>query len=164
MGRLAYASHAIIHFEDRSYRWIDLKRFSWQMNGRNDDVLAELIQRPEYRDHYLSPDSHEQDAGPIHGPYRLDAIYPACFQPISPSEAVATVGEFCDLHPRPPNSGVRDRIDSLVLSPMRSAECYRLRELPDAKHQIGDILSHFRELVGISRDTGEVLLVVMASD
>ncbi len=164
MERLEYASHAIIHFEDHSYRWIDLKRFGWQGNGRCDDVLATLIGRPEYRDHYLSPDTHEQDAGPIHGPYRLDAIYPACFQPISPSEAVAIVGEFCHMDPGPSDSEVRERIDALILLPMRSAECYRLRELPNARHETGEILRDFRELIGISRYAGEVLLVVMASD
>src|SRR6266571_5830744 len=114
MGRLDYSGHVAIHFEDHSYRWIDLKRFSCHPDGRYDEVLAELIGSPQYRDHYLSADSHERDAGSVHGPYRLDAIYPACFQPISPSEAVTVVGEFCGLDPGPPVAEVLDRIAALA--------------------------------------------------
>jgi len=83
---------------------------------------------------------------------------------MSPSEAAGVVQEFCSLDPGPPAVEVRERIESLVLSPMRSAECYRLRELPDARDEAGAVLQEFRELVGISRDAGEVLPVVMAID
>jgi len=164
MGRLEYAGHAVIHFADHSYRWIHLKRFSRQGDGPYDDALAELIGSPQYRDHYLSPDSHEHDAGSVHGPYRLDAIYPACFQPISSSEAGEAVRAFCRLDPGPPAAEVLDRVETLVLSPIRDAACYRLRDIPDARHETGWILRDFRELVGIHHDAGQVVLVVMASD
>jgi hypothetical protein len=159
--RLGYAAHVLIPFSDHSYRWIDLKRFSWSGEGPGDAVLGGLIATPEYGDSYLSPDKRGAD---VHGPYDLGAIIPACFQTVSPTEAVSTVEEFCSLTPGPPASEVRERIESLVLSPIRSAECYRLRELFHARHELASILWEFREIVGIRRDAKEVLLVVMAID
>ena len=159
--RLDYAGHVLIPFQDHSYRWIDLKRFSWSGESPGDAVLGGLIATPEYGDSYLSPDKRGAD---VHGPYDLDAIIPACFQTISPTGAVSTVEEFCSLSPGPPASEVSERIESLVLSPIRSAECYRLRELPYARHELSYILDEFREVVALRADTRELLLVVMAID
>jgi hypothetical protein len=138
--RLDYAGHVLIPFQDHSYRWIDLKRFSWSGEGPGDAVLGGLIATPEYGDSYLSPDKRGAD---VHGPYDLDAIIPACFQTISPTEAVSTVEEFCSLSPGPPASEVRERTESLVLSPIRSAECYRLRELAYASMSLAIFSTSF---------------------
>jgi hypothetical protein len=159
--RLDYAGHVLIPFQDHSYRWIDLKRFSWSGEGPGDAVLGGLIATPEYGDSYLSLDKRGAD---VHGPYDLGAIIPACFQTISPTEAVSTVEEFCSLSPGPPASEVRERIESLVLSAIRSAECYRLRELAHARHELSYILDEFREVVALRADTRELLPVVMAID
>ena len=161
--RLDYAGHVLIPFSDHSYRWIDLKRFSWSGEGSGDAVLGGLIATPEYGDPYLSVDD-KQGGKDIHGPYVLDAIIPACFQTVSPTEAVSTVEQFCSLSPGPPAREVRERIESLVLSPIRSAECYRLRELAHARHELSGILDEFREVVALRADTRELLLIVMAID
>jgi hypothetical protein len=160
--RLDHAGHALIPFSDNSYRWIDVKRFSWSGSGTHDAALGGLVGTPQYGDPYLSPEHAGGEQ--VHGPYDLDAISPACFQLVSPSEAVSTIEEFCSLSPGPPASDVRQQVESLVLSPMRSAECYRLRELPHARHELGALLQEFREIVGLRRDAKEVLLVVMAID
>jgi hypothetical protein len=111
----------------------------------------------------LSPDSHEQDAGDIHGPYRSDAITPAAFTPIDPASGAVLVEEFCGLDDPPPPE-VRERIEAEVLSQMAGALCFRLRELPDAVHDFGTVLWEFREFAAVSRSARLVLWVVMAFD
>jgi hypothetical protein len=161
---LEYTGHTLIPFDDRSYRWFSVKRFAWDRTGDDTVVLAALIGHWRYRDHYITPDSHEQDAGDIHGPYRLSAITPAEFIPFSPHGAAALVEEFCGLFGRSPRPEVREQIAASVISWLDRSSWYRLRDLPDAIHEWGSVLWEFRELVAISHETGEVLLVVMAID
>jgi hypothetical protein len=162
--RLEYTGHTLIPFEDRSYRWFSVKRFAWDGAGDDTAVLAALIGHWRYRDHYASRDSHEQDAGDIHGPYRLVAITAAEFVPVGPDGAAALVEEFCRLYDCPPRPEVREQIAASVLSWLGRSSWYSLRDLPDALHEWGWVLMEFRELVAISRKTGEVLSVVMAID
>jgi hypothetical protein len=161
---LEYTGHTLILFEDRSYRWFSVKRFAWDGTGDDTAVVAALIGHWRYRDHYASKDSHEQDAGDIHGPYRVAAITPAEFVPVDPDEAAALVEEFCGLFGYPPRPEVRDQIAASILSWLDRSSCYRLRDLPDAIHEWGWVLTEFRELVAISREASEVLSVVMAID
>lgn len=161
---LEYTGHTFINFDDRSYRWFSVKRFAREGSGDDTAVLAALISHWRYRDHYASQNSHEQDAGDIHGPYRLAAITPAAFVPVNPAGAAALVEEFCGLDNCPPRPEVRQQIAAAILSWLDRSSWYRLRDLPDALHEWGCVLWEFRELVAISRDTGEVLSVVMAID
>ena len=161
---LEYLGHSFIHFDDRSYRWFSVKRFVWDGTGDDAAVLAALIGHRRYRDHYASADSHEQDAGDIHGPYRLAAITTAEFVPVGPEGAAALVEEFCGLYACPPQPVVHEQIAASVLSWLDRSSWYRLRNLPDALHQWGWVLMEFRELVAISRDPHDVLSVVMAID
>jgi hypothetical protein len=161
---LEYTGHTLILFDDRSYRWLSVKRFEWDCAGDDIAMLAALIGHRRYRDHYASRDSHEQDAGDMHGPYRLAAITPAEFVPVGPEEAAALVEEFCGLYGCPPRPEVREQIAASVLSWLDRSSWYRLRDLPDALHEWGGVLMEFRELVAISREAGEVLSVVMAID
>jgi hypothetical protein len=160
---LEYTGHTLIPFDDHSYRWFSVKRFMW--DGSDDDaaVLAALIGHWRYRDHYAARDSHEEDAGNIHGPYWLAAISPAEFVPVGFAGAAAVVEEFCELFDCTPQSEVREQV-ALVLSWLERSSWYRLRDLPDAIHEWGTVLWEFRELVAIARETGEVLSVVMAID
>jgi hypothetical protein len=161
---LEYTGHTLILFDDHSYRWFSVKRFAWDDTGDDTAVLAALIAHPRYRDHYAARDSHERDAGDIHGPYRLSAISPAEFVPVGPDGAAALVEEFCVLFAGPPRPEVREEIAASVLSWLGRSSWYRLRDLPDALHEWGWVLMEFRELVAISREASEVLSVVMAID
>ena len=161
---LEYTGHTLILFDDHSYRWFSVKRFTWDGTGDQSAVLAALIGHWRYRDHYAARDSHEQDAGDIHGPYWVAAITPAEFLPVGPEGATALVEEFCGLFDAPPRPEVRGHIEAVVLSQLAGAACYRLRDLPDAIHEWGFVLLEFRELVAISRAAGVVLSVVMAID
>ncbi len=161
---LEYAGHTLIPFDDRSYRWFSVKRFAWDGTGDDTAVLAALIGHWRYRDHYASAGSHEQDAGDIHGPYRVAAITPVEFVPVGPEGAAALVEEFCGLYACPPAPEVRERIEASVLSWLGRSSWYRLRDLPAALHDWGWVLMEFRELAAISRAASEVLSVVMAID
>jgi hypothetical protein len=161
---LVYTGHELVLFDDRSYRWLSVKRFAWDGTGDTPAVLAALIRHQRYRDHYAARDSHEEDSGNIHGPYWVDAITPAEFVPIGPDAAAAAVEEFCGLFGCPPRPEVREQIEAAVLSRLERVVCFRLRELPDAVHEWGFVLREFRELVVISRTDCVVLLVVMAID
>ena len=161
---MLFRSHELIRFDDQSYRWIDIKRFDW--DGREDDpeVLAALIASPRYRDTYLAPDSHQQDSETVHGPYLVAEITPGDFEGVPASVAEATVGEFVGLDESPPAPEVIRDIESVVLAKLRGAACYRLRRIARAEHEWASVLWEFRELVAISRDAGEVALIVMAID
>jgi len=140
------------------------QRFTWDGTGDDTAVIAALIGHWRYRDHYTSPDSQEEDAGDIHGPYLVAAITPTEFVPLDQAGAVAGIEEFCGLFDIPPRSEVREQISEIVLSRLGRSPWYRFLDLPEAIHQLGCILFEFRELVAILRDDGEVLLVVMGID
>jgi hypothetical protein len=156
--------HRLIGFDDDSYRWISIKCFPWDGQGEDPDVLTALIASPRYRDTYLSPDSHQQDAETVHGPYRVAEITPGDFEGVTASVAEATVGEFIGLYEPLPAPEVIRQIEAVVLSRLRCAACYRLRRIAHAEHEWAYVLWEFRELVAISRDAGEVVLIVMAID
>jgi hypothetical protein len=161
---LEYLGHWFINFADRSYRWIDLKRFRCGQHCEAADALAALLENRHYRDLYMSPDSHERDAETLHGPYRVAEITPACFDSITAIAAAEMVEEFCRLDGYLPPAQVRVAVDAQVLSLIGGKEYFRLRHLPDAVHEFGAVLVEFRELVIVDRDQCEVFLVVMAID
>jgi hypothetical protein len=83
---------------------------------------------------------------------------------MSPTAAQAVVDEFSNLLQSSPAPDVLQEIGSLVLPRLRGAACYRLRSIANAEHEWAFALMEFRELVAISRDAGEVALIVMAID
>lgn len=164
MVALEYTGHTMIHFEDHSYRWFNLIQFAWNGEGSDTDVLAALIAHRQYRDTFMSPDSHERDAVDIHGPYHLAAITPDVFESIDAAGAIAVVEEFYDVADTPRSQETQQEVADDVISRFIDASCYRLRPLPEAVHDFGFVLWEFREVVAISRERGEVLMVVMAID
>ncbi|MBX9579658.1 MAG: hypothetical protein K2X87_05055 [Gemmataceae bacterium] len=161
---LEYAGHRLIGFDDHSYRWVSVKRFVWDGRGDDRDVLAASVGDRHYRDSYLALDSDEQDSGDVHGPYRVAALGPGSFEPVTPGQAAGVVEEFCRLHDSPPAPVVRRAIEAEVLSRFPDASCYQLPPRPEAEHDWNFILMEFREVVVLSRKAGEALLVVMAID
>ena len=156
--------HSLVRFDDHSHRWADIKRFAWSGAEEDRQVLAALIASPPYRDTYVSPDSNERDAGTVHGPYQVTGISPLNFEHVTPEAAEAVVSEFVNLDPSPPTPEVLDEIESLIVARLHGAACYRLRRIAEAEHDWASILWEFRELVAISRDRSEVVLIVMAID
>jgi hypothetical protein len=165
-GRLDYVGSDFYNFEDPTYRWIDVKRFSIDGLVEDREVVAALLEHVRYRDHYTSGDSQDIDSGTLHGPYRLDAIAPDAYEPITENQAAAAIAEFAHLYGEEPPEGVSTRIEAGLDPLVRSAEGrYRLRQLPDdARHELSWILWEFRELLLINVAKQCAALVVMAID
>jgi hypothetical protein len=161
---LEYAGHTLIAFADRSYRWVSVKRFICDPAASDEALLSALIGHWRYRDNFLSPDSHEQDTQTDHGPYRVAEITPASFERVEPGVAAGVVEEFCGLDDCPPRPDVRELIEATVKASLEGSACYRLRDLPHARHEYGSVLWEFRELAVVKRGSAELLSVVMAID
>jgi hypothetical protein len=91
---LAYAGRDFINFQDRSYRWVDIKHFRLPPGASEQDALGLLLADVHYRDHYTSADSHEKLTANLHGPYWLDLITPEAFEPVDEHAALKTIADF----------------------------------------------------------------------
>jgi hypothetical protein len=164
LASLEYAGYTFIGFEDRSYRWVTVKRFTCDPAANDETLLAALVGHWRYRDNFLSLNSHEDDTQTVHGPYWVTEISTSSFERIEPDVAAAVVEEFCGLYDSPPRPEVREQVHSVVMPSLQQSVCYRLRDLPHAIHEYGFVLMEFRELVLVNRGTAELLSVVMAID
>jgi len=161
---LEYAGHILIGFDDRSYRWITVKRFTYKGSGSDEEILAALTAHWRYRDSFLSADSQEQDTKTVHGPYWVAEITASSFDRIERIAAAAVVDAFCGLYGCPPRPEVRNRIQTVLMSALQESVCYRLRNLPHAMHEYAFALIEFRELALLQRNAGVLLSAVMAID
>lgn len=134
--RLEYSGRDFYNFDDHSYRWVAVKRFEIVAEGAQDRaILGALLTHARYRDHYLSSDSHEIDCGPLHGPYRLEAITVDAFEPVSEETARGVVTGFTGRFGDPPQL-LLDRLNSGVFPLISEANArFRLRPLADEAMQ-----------------------------
>jgi hypothetical protein len=142
-----------------------LKRFGVDEPADDPALIGALLGHVRYRDHYTSGETEDLDPGPLHGPYRLDAITPEAYEPITEDQANATIGEFIDLSGGAPTK-LHDEIAAGLNPLIRSARSrFRLRHLPDeARHEFGWVLWEFREVLFVGTDGKQLTLVVMAID
>ncbi|WP_440072416.1 hypothetical protein [Streptosporangium sp. OZ121] len=164
MEQLAFASTTLVNFKDGTYRWVDVKHFRLATPQDDEPLLTALLSHQLYRDDYLGSDSWK-DGGPVHGPYRLDALSAASFEEIDQESACATIrtwaGRYADL----PETIAHD-LEAEVYPLIRAATSrYRLRDLDETARDddLGWILGEFHELVMIDRNE-DSLTVIVASD
>ncbi|MER5649012.1 hypothetical protein [Streptosporangium sp. NPDC002524] len=164
MEQLAFASTTLVNFKDGTYRWVDVKHFRLATPQDDEPLLTALLSHQLYRDDYLGADSRK-DGGPVHGPYRLDALSPASFEEVDQEAARATIhtwaGRYADL----PETIAHD-LEAEVYPLIRAATSrYRLRDLDEASRDddLGWILGEFHELILIDRNR-DSLAVIVASD
>lgn len=160
---LAITGTACLVFRDNSFRWIDLKHFTFGAGSPDELLLAQLFAHPHFADGYVGGG---HGASGIHGPYQLAAITPASYRLIGPDEAIAWLDEFCSLFESPPYGPLAGDIDAIVRRRLgQSTSVLRLGVLePAAQHDCGWILGEFRELIAIRRDAAELTLLVMGID
>jgi hypothetical protein len=163
---LGYAGRDFYDFDDHSYRWIVVKRFEIVGEATTDRaILAALLAHPRYRDHYTSADSHEIDCGPLHGPYRLEAITVDSFEPVSEDTALEVVKEFAELLGGASEPLLQKLVDGVYPLIREARTRYRLRRMPDeALHEFGEILWEFREVVAIGSENTTAALIVTGVD
>jgi hypothetical protein len=147
--------------------WLDLKRFVLRGDVRSTTHALELLlTHVRYRDTYISFDSHEQDSGHIHGPYELQHVSSASFDPVSAEAAVRAVTyvaeEYCD---SPDTAGPRLSELGVISLIHEMPSRLLLQDLGEgARWDCGWILAEFTELVLIDLSTHALVLIVAASD
>lgn len=162
---LEYAGRDFINFQDRSYRWVDIKHFRTPPDTAEQEALALLLTDAHYRDHYTSGDSHEKPTDNLHGPYWLDRITPEAFEPVDEHAALKTIADFATDH-GDLGADVISKLDRDVYALIRASPIRRrLMDLgKDAFHEFGWVLHDFHELVLLDLVARRLELVVAAID
>jgi len=151
------------------YSWVDIKRFTIEMDGSDEDLLAALLADRQYRDTYAESyetEPAEQDAPFVHGPYWLHAIQPTTFQPTDPASAREKIQKWAD-DPEPPTPATQALLDGKVFPLLSATALYRLPDLrPDGQHDWGGVVGvmGFHEFVAIERPARSLVLIVAADD
>ncbi|HEX3425599.1 MAG TPA: hypothetical protein VHT30_05670 [Acidimicrobiales bacterium] len=161
---LEYRDRIFIKLGGGTYRWVDLKRFGLTSDVDDLTALRLLTRHVRYRDHYTSEDSSELDSGNLHGPYWVDHIDEASFEPTLAKSAVARLREWANEWGSPDEKNLAE-LDRTVYPIIETAtSVYLLPNLRErAQHEWGRVLGDFLEFVVIDR-TDQTLVMVVASD
>ena len=161
---LTAAGNVLIRFRNGDARWIDLKLFDFAAGASDADLLTALVAHPHLRDGYIGgPPSADPSA--VHGPYPLDAVTPDRYKPIDAAEATAWLDDFCSLDGVATPAALAGDIDAVARRRIGAAGAVYRLSLPDiARHEVGWVLTEFRELVTIRRDAPELALAVLGID
>lgn len=161
---LEFVSLGLLPLGPGQHHWIDIKQFALHSRPSGPAVLDELIGHVRYRDTYITDDSHEVDSGNVHGPYRLEEITPAAFEPIDATSAAELVTSYARRFELPEERW--SELDRSVLDPIAAASSiHRLKDLGNgAWYDCGGILDDFEELVAIDTARSTLALVVLGGD
>jgi hypothetical protein len=159
---LEYLGWHSYNFGDDSYRSVSIKRFAASRAVADAPLLVELLKHPRYRDHYAHGDTELTDCGPFHGPYRLDALTLAAYEPVSSDKGIAMLEEFAAMDGGSP-AQVLAELAANVHPLIRTARaCFQLRELgEDSQHDFGYVLDAFHEIVAVGNE-GTIIAVIVA--
>lgn len=161
---LVYQGDVFINFRT-SRQWVLIKSFALPPDADDHRVLMLLIHHQRYRDSYAAPEF--KDAETIHGPYRLDAITPDVFSPVSATDAEALIRTWADYTVRLTDED-RAALENEVYPRIREANSrYQLPDMRDtAQHDWGYVVGSdgFHEFVLINRQTNNVALLVASDD
>jgi hypothetical protein len=161
----------LVHMDEHTYMWIDLRHFAYETAQDDRSLLASLIANPAYAHDYASPfDPAEVVTEPaVHGRWWRDSIHPELFTPWTASDAQALIQNWADNQNwtdpnfrQPPE--VQQRLQN-VYALLRAGDLYKL-DNPSAEHDWGWVVGTkgFHEFVVIDRSKHRVHLVVAADD
>jgi hypothetical protein len=163
-GSLVYQGEVFIKFRT-SRQWVLIKLFALPPNADDRELLALLIRHVRYRDSYAAPDF--KDAKTIHGPYRLNAITPETFFPMSAADAEALIRTWAD-YTVPLTDDDRAAMEREVYPRIQGATSrYQLSDMRDtAQHDWGYVVGSdgFHEFVLINRQANSLALLVATDD
>lgn len=162
---LRFVDGASLNFADDTFRYVDRKRFSVTLaSASNSAILEAVIRNPQYRDSYLTPES-QSDTGTWHGPYLLSHIAASSFDECGAERGREIMREFRDLFGHPPSTDVDQALESMVFEPLATASAtFELKALDEGQHELAHVFDDFRELIVLSADRRELLLLVAAVD
>lgn len=165
---VTFVSHDMVHFGSY-FTWVNFKYFAIQPGTPDLLLVASLISSQQYHDHYAGQDPTDQTHHSLHGPYRLEAISPEVFEPISRQAAredlQAWVSSWVDHDEDGPE--VEARLDAEVLPKVDGDSLLRLPNLREhAEHEWGWVVggNGFLELVIINQDAAMLTLLVASDD
>jgi len=163
---LTFVDHELVHLDEGTYCWVDIKRFViGDVNADDRSLLAALIADRRYRDHYAGQEPLEQDQDDLHGPYWLRAITPEMFEVSRRDEAERTIRSWAD-EPESQSVETQTRLRDAVY-PLLTGTIYRLPDLRDqAQHEWGWVVGTggFHEFVAVDRDQQTLVLLVASDD
>jgi hypothetical protein len=153
----------VARFDDLSYRWVELKRFSVDPDRAPHDILAALIEHPEYHDTFLGSEAEPSEN--VHGPYRLDMISADTYREVDGPDCVAVFREWMNVPGTVPDAHVEGDLREVLTLIEAADRCYRLADLGEhAQNDVGWIIGDFLELIVITRASCELSLVIGAAD
>jgi hypothetical protein len=165
---MTFVSHELVHF--RPYdTWVDLKYFAIQPEESDRTLLAQLIEHEQYHDHYAGQDPTEQSHHSVHGPYRLAAITPGVFEPVTSHAASDELRDWVASWVAAEEDGpeVEATLAAEVLPRLTGDAILRLPNLREtSEHDWGWVVgnSGFHEVVIIERAASMLTLLVASDD
>jgi len=163
---ITFLGGELVHLDQGSYAWVSLKRFEIDPIATDSELLAALIDHPQFHDHYAGEPAEEQTHHSLHGPYHLKAISVHSFVHTNAGDAQGQIRAWAD-SPSPSLPETHERLRSRVYPVLHSATIYQLRALgADAKHDWAGVIgaNGFLEFIAIARDRGELTLAVASDD
>lgn len=161
---LSYEGYEHVRLD--GYRFIILKWFGLPDVVTTPAHALELLLRDShYRDDYCTADSQDWDSRTRHGPFKMEAITISCFESVSAEAASRAFRDLADLHGGP-SPEVAARLEEHVLRVVADAPTHWLLRDPgpSARHELGDVLTDFVEIVTVDVDAQVLVLVVGAED
>lgn len=167
MLNLRFLGHDLVHLDEHTYSWVDIKRFAFDAPASAQDVLAALIDHEQYGDDYAGGDVGRDRN--IHGRYVLSDIRADSFKATSAEEATRVISEWADRVNGPNGPGVassevRSRLDTKVFPLFATGDV--LRFVSATEHEWGWVVggNGFHEFVVIDGQGGTASLVVASDD
>jgi hypothetical protein len=163
--QLVYQGEVFINFRS-SRQWVSIKLFTLPDADIDDwAALDLLLGHVRYRDSYSG--THQKDMKTIHGPYRLDAITPDSFSPVSSPDTEALLRTWAEYNKPLPDDN-RAAMERELYPRIRDATSrYQLADLRQtAEHDWGYVVgtTGFHEFVLIDRQAGILALAVASDD
>jgi len=150
------------------FGWLDATRYVEPRGAAQlpaEDRLLRLVSSPEYRNNFAETESWRKDPGPIHGPFRIDAILPASFKEMSLPELQRRVQVRLTSREFKPIASAhqRDQVERLLRRVAAEArQCFHLKlELQDKTKQHRHSFVHllFDEYIVLEEDALWLLVI-----
>lgn len=163
---ITFLADEMVHLDPTDSCWVSLKRFAIDSDPSDRDLLAALVEHPQYHDHYAGQPVVQQTHHSLHGPYCLDAISADSFIRADPARAEQRLRAWAD-DPEPSLPETHDRLARLVYPELQTQPLYELPALgPAAEHEWAGVVGGggFHEFIAIDRARSELTLIVASDD
>ncbi|MFB8004003.1 hypothetical protein [Nocardia sp. NPDC056000] len=165
-GLLTFEHERSILLDRATYHWVRLETFRFGSARLVSELLSALIAHPRYRDTFAT-EFAGQGTHLLHGPYRVEHISAATFEPITSLSARKLLQDWANNAGVPVSPEVQAELDTRVFPLLESPMLFQLPDLrPDAQHDWGEVVGvdGFHEIVAIDEGDHVLVLIVAADD